>query len=66
MGSRVTRLQRALKNAGYFNGNVDGYYGEDTELAVKRFQRDKGLTQDGKAGPSTQRYLFEGNFPKES
>ena len=66
MGSLVTRLQRALKNAGYFNGNVDGYYGEDTELAVKRFQRDKGLTQDGKAGPSTQRYLFEGNFPKES
>lgn len=66
MGSLVTRLQKALKNAGYFNGNADGYYGEDTELAVKRFQRDKGLNQDGKAGPSTQRYLFEGNFPKES
>ena len=28
MGSLVTRLQKALKNAGYFNGNADGYYGE--------------------------------------
>jgi len=66
MGSLVTKLQRALKSAGYFNGECDGYYGEDTEAAVRRFQRDKGLTQDGKAGPATQRYLYEGNFPKES
>ena len=45
---------------------VDGYYGEDTVEAVKRFQRDKGLIQDGKAGPATQRYLYEGDFPNES
>ena len=66
MGDLVTKLQRALKSAGYFNAEVDGYYGEDTENAVKRFQRDKGLVQDGKAGPATQRYLFEGDFPKGS
>lgn len=66
MGSLVTRLQKALRSAGYFKGNCDGYYGEDTEAAVRNFQRDKGLTPDGKAGPATQRYLFEGNFPKES
>ena len=66
MGNLVSKLQRALKNAGYFGGTVDGYYGEDTAEAVKRFQRDKGLTQDGKAGPATQRYLFEGDFPNES
>ena len=66
MGSLVTRLQKALRSAGYFKGTCDGYYGEDTEAAVRNFQRDKGLTPDGKAGPATQRYLFEGNFPKES
>ena len=66
MGSLVSKLQRALKNAGYFKGTVDGYYGEDTVEAVKRFQRDKGLSQDGKAGPATQRYLYEGDFPNES
>ena len=66
MGTLVTKLQRALKNAGYFKGTVDGYYGEDTVTAVRNFQRDKGLIQDGKAGPATQRYLFEGDFPNES
>lgn len=66
MGSLVTKLQRALKNAGYYSGECDGYYGESTEAAVRLYQRDKGLTQDGKAGPATQRYLYEGNFPKES
>ncbi len=66
MGSLVTKLQRALRSAGYFRGTVDGYYGDDTVEAVKYFQRDKGLTQDGKAGPATQRYLYEGDFPNES
>ena len=66
MGSLVTKLQKALKSAGYFSGECDGYYGEATENAVKRFQRDKGLVQDGKAGPATQRYLYEGAFPDKS
>lgn len=66
MGSLVTKLQRALKSAGYYSGECDGYYGEDTENAVRRFQRDKGLTQDGKAGPATQRYLYEGDFPSKA
>lgn len=66
MGSLVTKLQKALRSAGYFKGNCDGYYGDDTVEAVRRFQRDKGLNPDGKAGPATQRYLYEGNFPKES
>ena len=63
MGSPIKELQRALKNAGYFKGDVDGYYGEDTIEAVKKFQKDKGLKQDGKAGPATLRYLYEGDFP---
>lgn len=63
MGTPVKELQRALKNAGYFDGKVDGYYGEDTVEAVKDFQKSKGLKRDGKAGPATLRYLYEGDFP---
>ena len=59
-------IQQKLKNAGYFKGEVDGYFGEDTEEAVKKFQKAKGLVQDGKAGFATQRYLYEGNFPNGS
>lgn len=63
MGEPVKKLQRALKNAGYYDGTVDGYYGEDTVEAVKEYQSDKGLKRDGKAGPATLRYLYEGDYP---
>ena len=65
-GPLVMRLQQALKNLGYYTGTVDGFYGEGTMSAVKAFQRVKGLNTDGKAGPATQRVLFEGDFPNEA
>jgi len=63
MGEPVKQLQRALKNAGYYKGTIDGYYGEGTIEAVKKYQTDKGLKPDGKAGPATLRYLYEGDYP---
>lgn len=63
MGTLVTNLQNALKSQGYYKADVDGKYGTGTIDAVTRFQADHGLSQDGIAGPSTQRVLFEGNFP---
>lgn len=63
-GTPVEKLQRALKNEGYFSGSVDGYYGEGTANAVKAFQRSQGLKVDGVAGPATQRVLFEGDYPE--
>ena len=63
MGTLVTNLQQGLRTKGYYRGDVDGKYGTGTIDAVTRFQADNGLSQDGVAGPSTQRVLFEGNFP---
>lgn len=63
MGEPVKKLQRALRSAGYYSGTVDGYYGEGTVEAVKRYQEAKGLKKDGKAGPATLRYLYEGDYP---
>lgn len=62
-GILVTNLQQALKTKGYLQGTVDGKFGLTTYDAVKRFQADNGLSQDGVAGPATQRILFEGDFP---
>lgn len=62
-GVLVQNLQQSLKDRGYFSGTVDGKYGLATVEAVTRFQADFGLSQDGKAGPATQRTLFEGSFP---
>lgn len=63
MGTLVSNLQNALKSQGYYSGTVDGKYGTGTIEAVTRFQADHGLSQDGVAGPATQKILFEGNFP---
>ncbi len=65
-GTLVRNLQQALKNRGYFDLEVDGLYGFGTTTAVKAFQKAKGLSQDGVAGPATQRILFEGDYPAGS
>ena len=52
-GKEVTAIQNALKERGLFKGEVTGYYGTKTQTAVKQFQRQKGLTVDGIAGPQT-------------
>lgn len=49
----VTSLQQKLKELGYFNGKVTGYYGSITKESVKRFQKNNNLTSDGIAGPAT-------------
>ena len=52
-GNPVRRAQKRLTLGGYDTGGVDGIFGADTESAVKRFQKDFGLTQDGIVGPKT-------------
>ena len=50
---RATQLQTALKNAGYYNGGVDGKVGPGTTDAIRRFQADNGLKADGVCGRQT-------------
>ena len=52
-GSVVAEIQQKLAAWGYYDGAVDGIYGSRTEAAVSYFQRQNGLTVDGKAGPQT-------------
>ncbi len=52
-GDEVRQIQDKLKRWGYYNGNVDGIYGTQTQAAVKWFQSKNGLTVDGIAGPKT-------------
>lgn len=58
----VSRLQTALKSAGYYSGNIDGQYYIQTYNAVKAFQRANGLAVDGIAGRKTQNKLYGTNY----
>ena len=52
-GSDVIKVQNRLIQWGYLSGTADGRYGEATRNAVIRFQRNNGLTADGRVGAST-------------
>jgi murein L,D-transpeptidase YcbB/YkuD len=47
---RYKEIQQALADKGYFNGPVDGNWGPESVDALKRFQREQNLTDDGKIG----------------
>lgn len=53
-GNDVKRVQRAL---GLTDDAVDGSFGPQTDLAVRRFQEGHGLSIDGKVGPATRAAL---------
>jgi N-acetylmuramoyl-L-alanine amidase len=52
-GALVKQLQRALKDAGFDPGSIDGVFGPHTEAAVRAFQLEEGLVADGEAGRIT-------------
>ena len=55
----VVLLQTRLRELGFYSGEADGYYSDNTFYAVLQFQRMNGLDKDGIAGPGTQQVLFE-------
>lgn len=63
-GDKVAKLQQALKIKKFYTGKVDGIYGENTEKAVKAFQKSMGLTQTGKADKTTLKKLWSNATPK--
>ena len=59
-GTKVKKLQQALHLLGYYSGDIDGDYGGQTVAAVKRFQKNRSMKEDGVAGSTTIRVLFGG------
>lgn len=56
-GSEVIKLQQRLRDKGLKPGAIDGIFGENTEVAVKAFQRSVELEDDGIAGVNTRTAL---------
>lgn len=58
-GEDVKKLQRRLAELGYYTGEVDGVFGNQTRRSVERFQYYNGLSKDGIAGKRTLTILYE-------
>ena len=57
-GDDVKYLQETLKGLGYAIG-VDGIFGQETDKAVREYQKKNGLSVDGIVGPQTWAKLSE-------
>ncbi|MEH2280905.1 MAG: peptidoglycan-binding protein [Nostoc sp.] len=57
-GEPVRIVQEQLIQAGYLEGEPNGYYGPFTADAVKRFQAANYLSASGVAGPTTRAKLY--------
>ncbi len=56
-GTEVEEIQRVLAERGIFKGEITGYYGAQTEEAVRTFQKQQGLNQTGIADDATLKRL---------
>ena len=56
-GPEVIALQTALGQLGFYSGEVTGYFGTQTEEAVKSLQEQNNLAAVGIVGPKTRELL---------
>ena len=59
-GETVTRLQEKLAEYGYYNDEINGFFGSSTQRAVKEFNLQNFSSENGYADEKMQELLFEG------
>ncbi|MFA4982227.1 MAG: peptidoglycan-binding domain-containing protein [Candidatus Omnitrophota bacterium] len=55
--AHIKDIQTCLKNAGFYDGKIDGIKGKGTRRAIKEFQKANGLIADGVVGSRTWEIL---------
>ena len=53
VSASISDVQKALKNAGFYKGSIDGKIGQQTKKSIESFQRQHNLTADGVIGRRT-------------
>ena len=60
---KTKEIQKALSNAGFDVGTIDGKIGPKTKKSIMDFQKAKGLKADGRVGAKTwaelEKYLIQ-------
>lgn len=65
-GDAVKALQRKLNERGYACGKADGKFGAKTEQAIRLFEKDHDLVEDGVAWPGVIALLNGEALPPEA
>lgn len=61
---QIREAQQQLKEAGFDPGPVDGRLGQQTQQAIREFQKDSGLPQTGKLDEPTKELLMAQRTPQ--
>jgi peptidoglycan hydrolase-like protein with peptidoglycan-binding domain len=64
-GDDVLNIQKRLKELGYIS-KTTGYFGSETDTAVRSFQYNNGLSVDGKVGANTMSKLNSSSAKKST
>jgi len=62
-GAIVNKIQKALRQEGYYTGTLDGLYGGGTERAVSLYQMEQTLEATGKVDDVTWQSLMRMDIP---
>src|SRR5262245_33984991 len=57
----VKKVQKDLKDKGYYHGNIDGILGPNTREALRRYQKKENLQGDGRLTRETWDHLNAGS-----
>ena len=57
-GAEVVKVQKRLQKLGFYQGSTNGYFGAETEAAVKALQQRYSLEADGVVGGETWQILL--------
>lgn len=54
----VIWIQERLQELGYYDGSVDGAFGNATRSAIREYQEDQGVTPDGKPTSELREFMW--------
>lgn len=61
-GELISVIQERLSELGYYNGKISGNFLDGTRAAVRRFQKDYGLTETGEVDGETEAVLMSAEY----